>query len=34
LQSPERLLLVETTHSASEIAAILKKAGYNAHEMN
>ncbi|QRR02074.1 heavy-metal-associated domain-containing protein [Dyadobacter sandarakinus] len=34
LKSPDRVLQVETTHSAAEVTGILKKAGYTAQELN
>ncbi|MCE6993001.1 heavy-metal-associated domain-containing protein [Dyadobacter sp. CY323] len=33
LQSPERILKVETSHSPKEIAELMKKAGYTAEEI-
>ncbi|WP_374759235.1 heavy-metal-associated domain-containing protein [Dyadobacter chenhuakuii] len=33
LQSPERILKVETSKSPQEIAELMKKAGYNAEEI-
>ena len=34
LENPDRILTVETDHSASEISELVKKAGYNAQEIN
>ncbi|MCE7071737.1 heavy-metal-associated domain-containing protein [Dyadobacter alkalitolerans] len=33
LQSPERILKVETSKTPQEIAELMKKAGYNAEEI-
>jgi copper chaperone len=33
LQNPDRILTVDTTHSATEISELLKKAGYTAQEI-
>ena len=33
LQSPERILKVETSKTPAEIAELMKKAGYNAEEI-
>ncbi|TLU94192.1 heavy-metal-associated domain-containing protein [Dyadobacter sediminis] len=33
LQSPERILKVETSHSSQEIQQLIKKAGYTAEEI-
>jgi copper chaperone len=33
LQSPERILKVETSHSPAEIQQLVKKAGYTAEEL-
>ena len=33
LQSPDRILTVETDHSAGEVAELLEKAGYAAAEI-
>jgi copper chaperone len=34
LQSPQRTLEVETSHSAAEITELLKRAGYNAEKVS
>jgi copper chaperone len=34
LESADRILTVETDHSADEVAELIKKAGYNAEEIN
>ena len=34
LENPDRILTVETGHSANEITELVKKAGYNAQEIN
>jgi len=34
LESADRILTVETVHSADEVTELVKKAGYNAEEIN
>jgi copper chaperone len=34
LENPDRILTVETDQSAEEIAELVKKAGYNAQQIN
>jgi copper chaperone len=34
LESADRLLTVQTSHSANEVSDLLKKAGYNAEEID